>query len=121
MVHSGHIVCREPYRTFKCDDMSFRVLAVPASGRLDHIIGVADLPGTLFGHFPHAFRHAPAGQLVRVVLTHQLAVSAFDLGIGGGGGYPRYLVGVLNLLPGGVVRAAAGMPGMCAASLGVEA
>src|SRR5690554_7338166 len=36
MVHSGLVVCPEPYRTFKFDDMAFRVLAAPAAGRLHH-------------------------------------------------------------------------------------
>src|SRR5690554_1725994 len=120
MVHSGHIVCREPYRTFKCDDMSFRVLAVPASGRLDHIIGVADLPGTLFGHFPHAFRHAPAGQLVRMVFAHQLAVGPLEVIVRYRRRYAQYLVGIIQLLAGRVVGCTTGLAGMGAPQHGFE-
>lgn len=44
-----------------------------------HRIGGADLAASFLGHSAHALGQALTCQLVRMVLTHQAAVSLFDL------------------------------------------
>src|SRR5690606_4584965 len=50
---------------------------------LDHVIGGGNLGGTLGGNANHFLRYPLCRQPIRMVLAHQLAVGALDLGIGG--------------------------------------